>query len=98
MQVAPAELEGCLLGHPEVVDACVIGIPDNYYGELPLAYVVLSADAVKRISSDPTISAQLRASIAEVSVVHVAFFSLNFMQNFHSTCSMSPIGKHISSS
>ena len=28
--MAPAELEGCLLNHPDVRDACVVGIPDDY--------------------------------------------------------------------
>ncbi|KAI0304294.1 amp dependent CoA ligase [Multifurca ochricompacta] len=50
-QVAPAELEGHLLQHPDVVDACVVGIPDEFSGELPLAFVVLSADAAKRAAS-----------------------------------------------
>ncbi|KAJ3512390.1 hypothetical protein NLJ89_g3552 [Agrocybe chaxingu] len=44
-QVAPAELEGCLLSHPDVADACVVGLPDDYSGELPLAYIVLSPSA-----------------------------------------------------
>lgn len=39
-QVPPAELEGILLTHPEVVDAAVIGIPDERSGELPLGFVV----------------------------------------------------------
>jgi 4-coumarate--CoA ligase len=29
-QVAPAELEGCLLDHEYVSDVCVVGIPDDY--------------------------------------------------------------------
>jgi len=29
-QVAPAELEGCLLDHTDVSNACVVGIPDDY--------------------------------------------------------------------
>lgn len=29
-QVAPAELEGCLLDHPDVSNACVVGVPDEY--------------------------------------------------------------------
>ncbi len=29
-QVAPAELEGCILDHRDVSDACVVGIPDDY--------------------------------------------------------------------
>lgn len=44
-QVAPAELEGCILDHPDVSDACVVGIPDGYSGEVPLAFVVLTEEA-----------------------------------------------------
>ncbi|CAK7231499.1 hypothetical protein SBRCBS47491_007950 [Sporothrix bragantina] len=38
--VAPAELEDALLGHTKVADAAVIGIPHDYSGEVPRAYVV----------------------------------------------------------
>ncbi|KAF9267283.1 phenylacetyl-CoA ligase [Marasmius fiardii PR-910] len=47
-QVAPAELEGCLLDHPEVADVCVVGIPDTYCGEVPRAFVVLSSSTPSR--------------------------------------------------
>ena len=40
-QVAPAELEDLLLGHPDVEDCAVLGVPDDYTGERPKAYVVL---------------------------------------------------------
>jgi acyl-coenzyme A synthetase/AMP-(fatty) acid ligase len=39
-QVAPSELEHVLLTHPDVVDAAVVGIPDEDSGELPRAYVI----------------------------------------------------------
>jgi 4-coumarate--CoA ligase len=39
--VAPAELEDLLLGHPKVEDCGVVGILDDYAGELPKAFVVL---------------------------------------------------------
>ncbi|KAK0748228.1 hypothetical protein B0T21DRAFT_419937 [Apiosordaria backusii] len=40
--VPPAELEGILLTHPDVLDACVIGIEDKSLAtEVPRAYVVL---------------------------------------------------------
>lgn len=40
-QVAPPEIEAVLLGHPEIIDAAVIGLPvDGADGEHPRAYVV----------------------------------------------------------
>ncbi|MGZ4507579.1 MAG: 4-coumarate--CoA ligase family protein, partial [Blastococcus sp.] len=40
-QVAPAELEGVLIGHPQILDAAVIGVPDKESGEeFPKAFVV----------------------------------------------------------
>jgi acyl-CoA synthetase (AMP-forming)/AMP-acid ligase II len=45
LQVAPAELEAILLGHPGVADAAVIPSPDEEAGEVPKAFVVLKAPA-----------------------------------------------------
>jgi acyl-CoA synthetase (AMP-forming)/AMP-acid ligase II len=42
-QVAPAELEGCILDHRDVAYACAVPISDDYSGEVPLAFVVLRA-------------------------------------------------------
>jgi len=44
LQVAPAELEAVLLGHPAIAEACVIGIADEDAGEVPKAFVVRKAD------------------------------------------------------
>jgi len=41
LQVAPAELEGILLSHPDISDCAVVGKQDEYAGELPTAYIVL---------------------------------------------------------
>lgn len=39
-QVAPAEIEAALISHPDVVDAAVVGRPDEAAGEIPVAVVV----------------------------------------------------------
>ena len=65
-QVAPAELEGHLLDHPDVGDVCVVGIPDEFSGELPLAFVVLSEDAAARIAKDAKAAEGVRKAIMKV--------------------------------
>ncbi len=41
--VYPAEVEHALREHPDVADAVVVGIPDEQWGEVPLAFVELRA-------------------------------------------------------
>jgi acyl-CoA synthetase (AMP-forming)/AMP-acid ligase II len=43
--IAPAEIEDSLLGHPDVVDAVVVGIPDEEWGQRIEAAVVLRVGA-----------------------------------------------------
>ena len=40
IKVAPAELENLILIHPAIADTCVVGVPDERFGELPKAYCV----------------------------------------------------------
>ncbi|WP_419926997.1 class I adenylate-forming enzyme family protein [Candidatus Poriferisocius sp.] len=57
-QVAPAEVEAALLGHPSVVDCAVFGVPDPDTGEAVAAAVQLadradtSADELKALVAD----------------------------------------------
>jgi len=44
-QIAPAELEAVLVSHPAVAEAAVIPSPDEEYGEVPKAFVVLKSAA-----------------------------------------------------
>ncbi|GAB2246890.1 hypothetical protein Droror1_Dr00006772 [Drosera rotundifolia] len=41
-QVAPAELEGMLINHPNISDAAVVAMKDEAAGEVPVAFVVRS--------------------------------------------------------
>jgi acyl-CoA synthetase (AMP-forming)/AMP-acid ligase II len=43
-QVAPAEIEGVLHGHPAVLDCAVFGLLDERAGEVPIAVVQLDPE------------------------------------------------------
>ena len=66
-QVAPAEVEGVLLGHPAVADAAVFGVPDIASGESIIAAVVLAGDAAPAgdaVLTEETAPAELIAHVA----------------------------------
>jgi fatty-acyl-CoA synthase len=53
------ELENLLMAHPSVAEAAVIGVPDDKWGERPLAAVVLRADTA------PVTPDELRTFLSE---------------------------------
>jgi fatty-acyl-CoA synthase len=55
--ISSMELENALMAHPEVTEAAVIGVPDDKWGERPLAAVVLADGATAS-------AADLRAFLA----------------------------------
>ncbi|GLB45463.1 hypothetical protein LshimejAT787_2300230 [Lyophyllum shimeji] len=60
---APAKLEGCpRLDHSDISSAYVVGVPNDYSGEVAMAFVVLTADAARRVKEDPTDAAKIKAS------------------------------------
>ncbi|KAF8073408.1 phenylacetyl-CoA ligase [Lyophyllum atratum] len=93
-QVAPAELEGCILDHESVSSACVVGIPDDYSGEVPLAFVVLTADANRRVNEDRTAAGEIKASIIQhVAANKVGYKHLAGGVEFIPVIPISPSGK-----
>lgn len=44
VNIYPAQIEAVLLAHPSVLDCCVVGIPNEEWGESVLAVVQLSSD------------------------------------------------------
>jgi fatty-acyl-CoA synthase len=47
--ISSVELENALMAHPAVLEACVIGVPDDRWGERPLATVVLREGAAATV-------------------------------------------------
>ncbi|KAJ7643428.1 phenylacetyl-CoA ligase, partial [Mycena polygramma] len=64
-QVAPAELEARLVANANITDCCVVGVPHEFSGEVPKAYVVVSKDALERIRLDPEEGNRIKMSLME---------------------------------
>lgn len=60
------ELEGHLLDHKYVVDVCVVPLPDEYSGEVPLAFVVPHASLAEKIKSGEGEAKQIKAELIKV--------------------------------
>ncbi len=65
-QVAPAELEAALISIDGIVDAAVIGHPDDEAGELPIAFVIRSDDGPE----EDAIHAHFEAHLATYKKLH----------------------------
>ena len=50
--ISSVELEGLIMGHPKVLEACVVGIPDARWSERPLACVVAKPDYVGKVTKE----------------------------------------------
>jgi 4-coumarate--CoA ligase len=67
-QVAPAELEGHILEHPDVADCAVVPRTDPYSGEVPMAYVTLHADVRSRVKADAGEGERIKESVKKVTL------------------------------
>ncbi|MEM3704143.1 MAG: AMP-binding protein, partial [Candidatus Bathyarchaeia archaeon] len=54
-QVWPMEVEDVLCSHFAVLEVAVVGVPDEYYGEVPKAYVVLKNDFKGKVNEEELI-------------------------------------------
>ena len=63
--VYPAEIESVLCGHAAVAEAAVIGVPDDRWGELVKAVVVLKAGASVKVRA---LMAHARRELADFKV------------------------------
>ena len=65
-QVSEDELEVLIRNHPDVDEVCVLGVPDPYSGEVPVALVVLGDEAKKRTVKDDKEAQKITISILKV--------------------------------
>lgn len=65
--VAPAEVEAALVAHPAILDAAVIGVPNNEFGEVPKAYIVPVEDSAPDLSE---LQQYLGSRLARYKIVH----------------------------
>ena len=80
--VYPKEIEDVIYALPEVAECAVFGVPDDKFGELPAAYILLKSGAVL---SEAAVIAQCEAKLAR----HKRPRLIKFVAEFPKT----PIGK-----
>lgn len=51
-KISPLEIDSVLLGHPDVAEAVCFGAPDEKYGEVVAAVVVLRQGAPQDVADD----------------------------------------------
>jgi fatty-acyl-CoA synthase len=62
--ISSVELEGLIMGHPKVLEACVIGVPHPKWDERPLACVVTKPDFAGQVTKEEIID-YLRPHVAK---------------------------------
>jgi acetyl-CoA synthetase len=63
-RIGPAEIEECLIGHPAVALAAVVGVPDPLRTEIVMAYLVLRPDHVPSDALKEDIQSFVRTRLA----------------------------------
>jgi fatty-acyl-CoA synthase len=76
--VYPAEVEAALHSHPDVAECAVIGVPDDRWGEVGRAFVVLREDAVV---TEADLTAHLDGRLARYKLPRSVEFVLELPHN-----------------
>jgi long-chain acyl-CoA synthetase len=69
--IYPVELDDVLMGHPKVLEACTIGVPDEYRGETVKAFIVVKAG---EILTEEEVSNYCREKLAAYKVPKIIEF------------------------
>ncbi|SOH92198.1 acetyl-CoA synthetase [Monaibacterium marinum] len=82
-RIGPAEIEECLLAHPSVAEAGVIGKPDADRGSIVKAFIRLSVGAI----GDDALIAELKTHVRERLAPYKAPREIAFVTDFEMTSS-----------
>jgi long-chain acyl-CoA synthetase len=74
VNIYPAQIEAALLTHPAVADCCVVGVPDDDWGESIRAVVQHSADAVAGPELEALLLEHCRSTLAGYQVPRAVDF------------------------
>lgn len=69
--ISPKEIEDVLLALPGVLNAQVVGAPDEKYGEIPVAFLIMERGAS---STEEAVRRQVRAALAAYKTPKYVFF------------------------
>ncbi len=74
-RIGTAELESCIVSHPDVAESAVCGIPDELKGDALIAFVVLKQNAVKHSTIlEQEISLKIRNEIGSIATPKQIYF------------------------
>lgn len=73
--VAPPEIENFLLRHPKIVNAAVVGLPDERLGEVPAAYVITKPGESLSVED---VQKYCKGNISDLKIPRYVFFVDSF--------------------
>jgi acetyl-CoA synthetase len=74
-RIGTAELESCIVSHPDVAESAVCGIPDELKGEVIIAFVVLKQNASTDIKIlEKTLVEKIRSDIGAIATPKQIYF------------------------
>ncbi|ADC65206.1 AMP-dependent synthetase and ligase [Ferroglobus placidus DSM 10642] len=82
--VYPSEVEEVLYRHPAVLECAVIGVPDEYRGEVPKAFIVLKPEYKGKVTEE---------EIIEFARKHLAAYKIPRIVEFRDELPKSAVGK-----
>mmetsp|Transcript_20492 Transcript_20492/g.44810 ORF Transcript_20492/g.44810 Transcript_20492/m.44810 type:complete len:550 (-) Transcript_20492:28-1677(-) len=92
-KISPLEVDGVLLAHPAVAEAVCFGAPDEKYGEVVAAAIVLKPEVASKLTSNADAAEALKADIRKHCSVKLSGFKVPGAIFFTPELPKGPTGK-----